>query len=256
MREMKTSNNQNNVEPAKKQAVKPRTDADKPNTFSKIQGFIEDNSKKVAYISLGIVGATVLFFLIRYFVEKSAEDDKTQASVEISRILPFYNNYDYKHALYGDSTHKIRDADIIGFIEISERHSGSELGKSAALYAGNCFMYMGNFQEAEKYFEKASDASSNLLKEGSFAGIAVCKEASGDLSGAVQFYEKALENITIPMSKIRYQYYMALIYEKNGDKEKAGNLFKMILNENILENKSEFVPFAKSGLVRLGMEIE
>lgn len=253
---MKTINNQNNVEPAKRQAAKPRTDADKPNTFSRIQDFIEDNSKKVIYVSLGVVAVGVLFFLIKYLIEKSAEDDKIKASVEISRIMPFYMNYDYQHALYGDSTHKVRDEDIIGFIEISDRHSGTEQGKSAALYAGNCFMYKGNYQEAEKYFDKASDASSKLIKEGAFAGIAVCKEALGDLNSAIEYYGKASENITIPMSNVRYQYYMALIYEKNGDKEKAGNLFKAIINENILENKSEFVPFAKSGLVRLGMEIE
>lgn len=252
---MKTSNNQS-VESTKKQVSRPHIDADKPNIFSKIQSFIEDNSKKVIYISVGIVAVTVLFFLIKYLIEKNAEEDKIEASVEISRILPYYLNYDYQHALYGDSTTKVRDNDRIGFIEIVERYGGTEQGKTAALYAGNCFIYLGNYQEAEKYFEKASDASSKLIKEGSCSGIAACKEASGDLNSAIQYYEKAIENITIPTSNIRYQYYMALIYEKNGEKEKAGNLFKTIINENILENKSEFVPFAKSGLVRLGMEIE
>jgi tetratricopeptide (TPR) repeat protein len=253
---MKTNNNQNFNEPAKKQVAKPKTDADKQTTFSKIQGFIENNNKKITYVSLGIVAVTVLFFLIKYLIEKSGESDRIRASVEISRILPFYNAYDYQHALYGDSTHKVRDEEIIGFIEIYERHSSTEQGKSAALYAGNCFMYMGKYEDAEKYFEKASDASSNLVLEGAFAGIAVSKEALGDLNGAIQNYEKALEHTTIPLSHNRYQYFMALIYEKNGDKEKAGNLYKTIINENLIENKSEYVPFAKSGLVRLGMEIE
>jgi tetratricopeptide (TPR) repeat protein len=234
----------------------PHTDQEKSNTFSKIQGFIEENNKKIIYISLGVVAVAVLFFLIKYLVEKSAEDEKVQASVEMSRIVPYYTANDYQHALYGDSTHKVRDEQIIGFIEIAERHSGSEQGKAAALYAGNCFMYMGKFQDAEKYYEKASDASSKLVLEGAYAGMAVCKEALGDLNGAIQNYEKAISNITIPGSKDRYQYYMGLIYEKNGDKEKAGNMFKLVINDNLLENKSEFISFAKSGLVRLGMEIE
>jgi tetratricopeptide (TPR) repeat protein len=98
----------------------------------------------------------------------------------------------------------------------------------------------------------STKAESPIIKEGSYAGLGACAESEGKYQEAIENYEKAIALAKMPGSKNRYQYFQGLCYEKLGDKEKAGKLYKEI----ITENASEFVNYAKGGLTRIGMIIE
>lgn len=254
---MKNLNNQSPEDNSKKPVTKGATTHEKVNTIQKIQEFFEKYRKMIMIVSSVVIAAVLLFILVRYLVNKSNETERVEAGVKISRILPYYNGNDYQHALYGDSARKAGGEEIIGLQKIADQYSSCEQGKQAALYAGNCFIYLAKFQDAEKYFNIAMSSSVKLTLEGALAGLGSCKEATGNLDEAIKFYEKAIETSEMSNSKNRYQYFAAMVYEKKGNKEKAGELYKTIINENLVsDTKSEFVMFAKSGLVRLGMEIE
>lgn len=256
---MKSTNQQDDSK--KQQTSKHRTDAEKENIIVKVQAFTEKYSKKILIISGSVIGAVVIIFLVKYFIDNAAEKEHAEASIKIDRIMQYYTSGDYQKALYGDSTKKINNEDVIGLIAIADKYSSINEGKRAALYAAHSLEINGNYEEAKKYYEMAAESDSKVMREGATVGIAACKEALNDIEGALKEYEKAIEIAEIPTQKSRYQYFAALLYEKKGDKEKAGNLYKSIINDYIIVDnnsdiKSEFIQFAKNGLARLGMEIE
>ena len=118
--------------------------------------------------------------------------------------------------------------------------------------SSDLYFNLEKYNEAIDYYKKASKSESNLILEGAYSGLAVCYEFQNNFNEAIKSYESALENSTSIDSKGKYQYFIALCYEKLGEKDKAEKLFREIL----ITNKSEFVSQAKIGLIRLGTEIE
>lgn len=218
----------------------------------KIQNYVEENSKKVISVSAGIILITVLFFVVKGVMEKNAEESKQQAALKISRILPYYQQGDFKKAFEGDPTRMVRSEKVIGLNEIINKYGGTNQAKYASIYAGQSLLSMDKPAEAIKYFEKALDSPSQLIVEAGNAGLGICNESLGKYKEAAEYYDKAVSVAVSPASKGRYEYYQALCLEKTGDKEKAEKLYREI----ILENKSDFVGLAKGSLARLGTIIE
>lgn len=239
-------------EKVSKKDSKPQS-KEKVNLIVKIQGYIENNRKKVMTVSTVVVVATVLFFVIKGFVEKKSEENQKIASVSLSRILPYYTSNDYQRALFGDSLRTVRGQKIIGLVMIADEYGSTAQGKVAALYAGNCYLSMNQANESKKYFEMATGASSTLVKMGAYAGLGASYELQNNLSEAVKNYERASEIAETDDSKIRYTYYSALCNEKLGNKETAEKKYRQIIDES---GFSEFSKYAKIGLTRLGMIIE
>ena len=146
------------------------------NFIEKVQRIVEENGKLITWISLGIVIVTVLFFVIKWQIEKSDIESIEKSSVALNRVLPFYQSKDYHKALMGDSLKKVRDEQIIGLIQIANEYSGTEQGKAAALYAADCYFNLEKYNEAIDYYKKASKSESNLILEGAYSGLAVCYE--------------------------------------------------------------------------------
>lgn len=218
----------------------------------KAQQFIEENSKVVIGVSIGVIVAVILFFVIKNAIAKTAIENENKASVNLSRVMQYYSIGDYQKALYGDSLAKVRGESIIGLVKIVDEYGGTESGKIAALYAGECFKELKKYVEAKEYYEIALKSKSNLVKEGANAGLGTICEYQGDYKEAIKYFEKASNLSDVVTSKDRYLFYAALNYEKIGEKEKAINIFKDIIGRN----KSEFAGFSKSGLARLGTIIE
>lgn len=219
---------------------------------SKLQAFIEENQKAINIGALAVIGLVVLIFVIRYFVSKSEEEKENKASVAISRILPYIENAEYEIALRGDKTKKVRGEEVIGLVEIVKKYKGVPQSYVAAVYAGNCYLQLEKYKEAIEYFKIALGSKSPIVLEGASAGLGVCYESLNNFSEAAKYYEMA-SNYALPIGvKDRYMYFQALCLEKQGDKKKAEKLFRTIIGNN----QSEFVGYAKAGLIRLGTIIE
>lgn len=205
---------------------------------------------RIALISLLVIVPVIAI----YFYWKNSEHDKTaQASIALSRIVDKYKSNDYSTALYGDTVSQVRGEEIIGLIKIAEEYDGTAPGKLAALYAGNSFLSMNKPDEAERFFELALKANSNIVLVGANAGYAACMEQSGDLASAAEHYGTAVNLTSQKNLKARYQFYAALNYEKAGNKSHASELYNDIINSN---DYSEFLNFAKLAILRVGTEIE
>jgi tetratricopeptide (TPR) repeat protein len=228
------------------------TKSEEVNTVAKIQTFIEEKRNLVIGISVGVIIAVVGIFWLVNYLNTSAEEKTNTASFLLSKAQEYYIANDFQKALWGDKKVMVGNKPMLGLVEIASKYEGSKPAIVAALYAGSSFMSLNKPAEAKKYFEMSTKAESPIIKEGSYAGLGACAESEGKYQEAIENYEKAIALAKMPGSKNRYQYFQGLCYEKLGDKEKAGKLYKEI----ITENASEFVNYAKGGLTRIGMIIE
>lgn len=226
---------------------------EKLTTLEKIQKYVEKNNKMVMGVAIGVIAITAIFFIAKHFISKGIEASNTQASVSLSRVLPFYQVGEFQTALDGDPQNKVRGQEVIGLKKIAEEFSGTDAGKTAALFAGNCYLGMFDYKSAMKYFEMAAKSESDLVKEGANAGLGACSSEDNKLDDAVKYYEKASTLAITPAEKQRYMLYAGLVYEKKNDKEKAEKFFREILNDM---QRTEFTGMAKAGLTRLGMIID
>lgn len=232
---------------------------EKESTFEKMNNFVNDNRKLIMGISIGVIAAVILIFVIKSILEKNSAEKREKAETAISRILPFYqaciqgDSTQIDRALNGDPQFKVRGEDIIGLNEIVKRYEGINTGKVAALYAGNLYLMEKKADVAEKYFKIALDADPKLVLEGANAGLGVAKEMQGKIEEAISYYDKAVKYADSYGSKSRYEYFSGLLYEQNGKKDQAEKTYRAIIGEN---KSGEFVMKAKAGLTRLGIIIE
>ncbi len=230
-----------------------RADAETDNKIIKTQQFIYNNSKKISYISIGIIAIVALAFIIRNTVQKGDEEDRQAAMLAIDRVLPYYSSQDYRTALTGDSNRTIRGDRVIGLIEIVEKYEGVKQANLAALFAGRSYLAMGKIDDAIEYFEIAEESPSKIVIQGACAGFGACYESKGEFEKSSEFYLKASELAVTDDSKNRYLYFAGLALENSGDKEDAESLYKRLIAAN---KYSKFANQAKAGLARLGIEIE
>lgn len=227
---------------------------EKLNTLEKLSKYLEENNKKVIGIFIGAVVVIAGFFVAKYFINESNEANRVKASTALSRILPYYQSGDFKTALEGDSSAKVRGEQVIGLKEIADEFGGTETGKSASLMAGYCLISNLNYQEALKYFEKALTSESDEVKSGAYAGVGAANDGLKNYDEAAKNYEKAVALALTPATKSRYMYYAGLSLEMKNDKEKAEKMYKEIIDD--ITNRTEFTGLAKAGLTRLGTVIE
>ncbi|MDQ1265935.1 MAG: hypothetical protein QG635_1087 [Bacteroidota bacterium] len=203
-----------------------------------------------------IIGASAVIILVisGFFYFRSVnEANEKKAAIALSRIKPYLKSSNTELALKSSPQLKVRGQSVLGLEQIISEYKGTAAGKLAALYAGNIYLLDNKNKEAERCFEIAADANSNLIICGADAGLAAVKENAGQFKEAAQLYGDAASLTEDEFIKYKYLYYSGLCYEKSGEKEKAERSYKTIINEN---QYSEFATHAKSGLTRLGIEIE
>jgi tetratricopeptide (TPR) repeat protein len=213
------------------------------------QSFIQKNSIAISVVFIIIIAVA------GYLYYSSVQEQKklAEANLMLSRILPEYEQNNFEKALQGDPSGTISGASIPGLKEIAEKYEGTQTGAVAALLAGNALILENNSDEAKKMFELALDSESKIIVSGANAGIGACYENKGEYAEAAKYYENAAVFSETPEIKEKFNYYAALAYEHNGDKDKAHDKYNKIIKENL---NSEFTDLAKSAISRVGMIIE
>lgn len=202
-------------------------------------------------------GIVLLLILIvgggSFWWKYQSTENAKKANIALVRILPLYEMNDYERSLNGDPSYMVAGQALMGLKDIAEKYSGTNVGKIAALYAGNCLVNTNKSKEAVPYFKKALNSDAKLILMGANAGLAVCNENEGNYAEAGDAYEKASELTEFDNFKVRYCLFAALCFEKSNNKEKAIKQFKNVLGIGPL---TEYAGSAKSGLVRLGTIID
>jgi tetratricopeptide (TPR) repeat protein len=205
-------------------------------------------------IQIALAGLAVLAVLIGGFLyyRYTKQNTEKEAALKLSRIRPFYDAGQLEVALGGVSG-TIRGESVVGLTAISSQYSTAESGRLAALYAGNALATLGRYSEAERYFDQASAAGSDITKMGALAGLASCRANGNQNAAAAKLYEDAAAIGAKLGDEDRYKLFAALHYEKAGQKDKALALYRAIA---LSPEFSEAINEAKAGIIRLGATLE
>lgn len=184
--------------------------------------FYSENQSKIL---MGLGAVAVLVLAIVFFTNK-AVDDNANAAKAISLVLEKFNNKEYQEAIDG-----VPGTNVVGFKTIVDNYGGTEQGETAKLFLADCYSYLGNYDEALKYYEDYS-GKNDLYKAAALAGEGACYVAKGDNAKAADLFEKAAGVNENNAQNPDYLLKAGIAHMKAGDSAKAKELFKTITTEH------------------------
>jgi len=187
-------------------------------TYAKLATFYGRERKRI-----GIVITTVIVLFLAFIVyvkNQSANEEK--ASSDLGRIFLYFDNGQYDIAVDG-----IPEKNLPGLRSIVENYGNTPSGELARFYLASALYQKGNYDEAREQFEDF-DGEGQLLEAARYSGIAACYEAKGGYADAAEFYEKAVGVASQDVSAAENLNNAARNYARDGNKEKAVELYKKI----------------------------
>lgn len=180
--------------------------------------FFEKYKNKIfIYAGVLVAVAAIVYF---YVNQKSESNEK--AGLELSRIMPLYDQGAYLEAIEGK-----QGTNIIGLKRIVEEYGGSENGETAKIYLANCYAFLGNYDEANKYYNDYS-GTIDYFEAASLAGQAGYYADQEDFEKAANLFLQASKMSKINSQNPDYLLNAGIYYLKAGEKEEAKILFNRI----------------------------
>ena len=179
--------------------------------------FEKYQSKVLTYAGVIAIVALAVYF---YIDQKSDNDEK--AGLELSRIMPLFNQGLYLEAIEGR-----QGTNIICLKKLVEDYSGTENGETAKIYLADCYSFLGKYDDAFKYYEDYS-GSIDYFKATSLAGQASYYAMKGDFEKAASMYLNASKQSAVNSQNPDYLLNAGINFLKSGEKEEAKLLFTQI----------------------------
>ena len=203
----------------KKKLSKKEIKEDKLLNFYKAAVVFFEKYKNKIFIYAGVLVAVAA--LVYFYVNQKSESNE-KAGLELSRIMPLYDQGAYLEAIEGR-----QGTNIIGLKKLVEDFGGSENGETAKIYLANCFAFLGNYDEAFKYYKDYS-GSIDYFEASALAGQAGYYAVQEDFEKAADLYLKASKISKLNSQNPDYLLNAGIYYLKTGDKEEAKILFNRI----------------------------
>lgn len=191
-------------------------------------GFFLGNTRLLGVIGLVLVAVVcaVAFYLIR---GAAANDD---AQLALSRIRPYYDRGEFAVAISGDSSKTIGTEKVRGLRFIVDEWSGTPAGKIAAMYLGNCYLALGQHENAREPYTIATDSDSELIRSAAHAGLGAVAEAGGKHEQAAEAYEKAANEDRLELNTAEYLVGAARNFERAKKTEEAIKLYRTVATQH------------------------
>ena len=184
----------------------------------KAQSFYEDYKNKIFTYGAVVVVAVA----VAYFYVNQQRADNENAGVELSRTMVLYDQGAYLQAIEGQ-----QGTNIIGLKKIVEEYGGTENGESAKIFLANSYSFLGNYEEALKYYEDYS-GSIDYFKAAAIAGRAGYYSSKNEYEEAADLYLDAAGVTEVNAQNSEYLLNAGINLLKAGNKEDAKNLFETI----------------------------
>ena len=206
----------------KKKISKKEMKEDKLVTFvNKSAKFFDEYKNKVfTYGAIIVVAIAAVYF----YINQKKEDNLT-AGTELSRVLTLYEQGSYLEAIEGK-----QGTNIIGLKRVVEEYGSTENGETAKIYLANAYSFLGNQEEAIKYYE---DYNGNIeyLKSAALAGKAGYYASLGEYEKAADLYLSAAKISKLNVENPNYLLNAGIYYLQIGSKEEAKELFNEIKDD-------------------------
>lgn len=188
-------------------------------TVNKAIGFWEKNSKKILLVIGSVIVLVGGFVLYTNFIQVPKEQ---KASEEMFFAEKMFRKDSFNLALNGS-------ASTPGFLKIINKYGGTKAGNLAKLYAGECYLQLGDFQ-------KAVDQLERFYAHGSLQIEAKTEGLLGDAYSELKKAEKAIKHYknagTIfeedQAISSEYLFRGALLSEINGNTQQAIELYQIV----------------------------
>lgn len=193
---------------------------------TKSAGTVEQFKKEVGPIGfigaiiglVVLVGAAAIFFLD---YKKDQKNDSAQN--EIFQAQYYYENDSIESALLGDGR-------SLGFLDIIDIYSGTEVANLAHFYAGASYLKQRNYAEAIEYLEKFSTGEEIVqARANKLLGDAYMEQ--GNFTTAAKNYLDAAETVEDEHFAPGYLLSASLAYEKASDLSNAIKALDQIIEK-------------------------
>jgi tetratricopeptide (TPR) repeat protein len=194
--------------------------------LSKTELWIENNQKTLWTILIVLlVVAFGIFGVTKYMNKRNAS-----ASAQIFKAQQYFENEQYENALNGDGNN-------LGFLDIISDYGSTKTAKLAHYYAGISYMKQGQYSEAIEHLKKYT-SNDQILAPMALGAIGDCYMEMGDNQNAVSYYAKAARknpnDFTSPMFLVKE----GMTYEIMGNYGKALEAYKLLKKDYPLSNEA------------------
>lgn len=184
----------------------------------KARSFYEEHTNKIfTYGAVAVVAVALAYFYVN-----QQKADNENAGVELSRTMILYDQGAYLQAIEGQ-----QGTNIIGLKTIVEEYGGTENGESAKIFLANSYSFLGNYEEALKYYEDYS-GSIDYFKAAAISGRAGYYASKKDYEEAADLYLEAAGITEVNALNPEYLLNAGINLLKAGNKEEAKTLFETI----------------------------
>ena len=198
-----------------KQTQTPESDV----VLERAKGFWEKNSRNILIASAAVIVLVGGYFGYKYLYQLPAE---TKAQEEIFVAEENFRKDSISLALNGNAT-------TTGFLKVIKKHGGTKTANLAHLYAGECYLILGDFNNAIKYLDdfKANGARQVEAKKEGLLGDAYSELKKNE--EAISHYRKAgtlFEEDQALSSE--YLFRAAMLLEMSGKTKEAAELYQQV----------------------------
>lgn len=194
-----------------KQSKIEKAEAEVSEMLSKSEAFIENNKKKLAVGILVVLLLVGAFFAYKYLYSIPRENT---AKEKMFRAEHYFGVDSFSLALNGN------DANVVGFLDIIKKYSGTKAANVANAYAGISYYKLGDTENALKYLKKFK-AKDIMLQPAVLALIGDCYVDSEKYQEAVKYFEQAAKDSDSELLSPIFLKKAGLAYEALGNTDKA-----------------------------------
>jgi len=187
--------------------------------LERAKGFWEKNNKNITYISIALIiligGYLGYKYLIQVPTEKKAQDEIYKAEMN-------FRSDSLQLALNGNNS-------TPGFLKVIKNYGGTPSGNLAKLYAGECYLQLGEFKKSIEQLESFNSGGAKQV-EAKVQGM--LGDANAELKNnakAIEYYQKAgsIFESDVNLSS-EYLFRAGMLLEIEGKNAEAIKLYQQI----------------------------
>ncbi len=188
--------------------------------LSKSEALILKYKKPIVAAIAAIVIILVGIMSYNNFIAEPREKEAAEAIFAAENLFVGQN---FEQALNGDGVN-------LGFIQIADEYSGTAAGNIANAYAGMALAQLARYEEAIDYL-KAFDGDDQMVAPAVYGTLGSCYAQTGDADAAISNYLKAAKKADNETISPYYLMQAGIMYEAQGEKEEAAELYEQIKKE-------------------------